>query len=297
MGKQTSGDLPEKQTNMDCFFAGLPPFCPDATISHSMTRVTTQPDRAHRPRVGVPWRMTAEERAGERTKLDYYFTALRTAGAEPVEVSLQQTPEGLRRQIEQLDGFVLPGSPADVDPGCYGEARHIKTKDLDENRDKTDEAILEHAFRASKPVLAICYGCQILNVYLQGTLLQDIPAQRPGSLVHGNTDLAPTEKSADAVHQAVLEPGSRLAVLSELAVPMINSSHHQAIDRPGEKLRVTARATDGIIEGVEWTGDRNWVVGVQWHPERMVGDAFSEHLFDDFIAAVSSARAVAAQES
>jgi putative glutamine amidotransferase len=282
---------------MDCFFAGLPPFCPDATISHSMTRVAPQAERAYRPRVGVPWRMTAEERAGERTKLEYYFTALRRAGAQPVDVSLQQTPERLGQLIEQLDGFVLPGSPADVDPGSYGEPRHIKTKDLDENRDKTDEAILEHAFRASKPVLAICYGCQILNVYLKGTLVQDIPAQRPGSLVHGHTDLAAGEKRPDALHQAILEPGSRLAVLSELAVPMINSSHHQAIDRPGENLRVTARATDGIIEGVEWTGDANWVVGVQWHPERMVGDPFAEHLFGDFIGAVSSARAVATQES
>ena len=65
----------------------------------------------------------------------------------------------------------------------------------------------------------------------------------------------------------------------------INSSHHQAIDKPGQSLRVTARASDGTIEGVEWTGDPNWVVGVQWHPERMVGDVFSERLFSDFVAA------------
>jgi putative glutamine amidotransferase len=282
---------------MACFFAWLPPFCPDATISHSMTPVESQLDNANRPRVGIPWRTTREERAGERSKLDYYFAAVRKAGANPVEVSLELSPKELERQVEELDGFVLPGSPADVEPARYGEARHIETKDLDANRDNTDEAILRHALEASKPVLAICYGCQILNVHLKGTLVQDIPVQKPGAITHGNTDLAPGERRPDARHQAELERGSRLATLSRHAVPTINSSHHQAIDRPGENLRVTARSTDGIIEGVEWTGDSNWVIGVQWHPERMVGDAFSEELFHDFVAAVCSARAVAAQKT
>jgi putative glutamine amidotransferase len=80
--------------------------------------------------------------------------------------------------------------------------------------------------------------------------------------------------------------------LSQAAEAEINSSHHQAIDKPGNNLRVTARAADGTIEGVEWTGDSNWVAGVQWHPERM-GDAFAARLFDDFIAA---ARAAAPQK-
>jgi putative glutamine amidotransferase len=282
---------------MDCFFAGLPPSCSNATISHSMTPVETQLDKAHRPRVGIPWRTTDEERAGERAKLDYYFAAVRKAGADPVEVSLVQTPKDFERQIENLDGFVLPGSPADVAPKRYGAPTHIKTKSLDENRDRTDDALLGHAFQTSKPVLAICYGCQILNVHLHGTLLQDIPDEKPGSLTHGNTDLAPGEKRPDAQHQVVVESGSRLAALGPMAAPTINSSHHQAIDKPGENLRVTARATDGIVEAVEWTGDSNWVVGVQWHPERMVGDPFSERLFHDFVAAVSSARTIGAHKS
>jgi putative glutamine amidotransferase len=69
----------------------------------------------------------------------------------------------------------------------------------------------------------------------------------------------------------------------------INSSHHQAIAKPGKNLRVTAHSTDGIIEGVEWTGDSNWVIGVQWHPERMFGDAFSARLFGDLVAAARGA--------
>jgi putative glutamine amidotransferase len=245
-----------------------------------------------RPRVGIPWRTVQEQRAGKRDKLDYYFRAVREAGAEPVEVSLEQPPAQLENQLKELDAFVLPGSPADVDPSRYGATRNPKTKTLDPERDATDEAILTHALSVSKPVLAICYGCQMLNVHLHGTLVQDIPAQRPDRphpVAHGMTDLAAGAKSGDQSHDAVLTSGSILANLAGSSPAEINSSHHQSIDRPGEKLRVTALAPDGIIEGVEWTGDSNWVVGVQWHPERMTGDAFSERLFSDFVAAARGA--------
>jgi putative glutamine amidotransferase len=241
--------------------------------------------------VGIPWRTTAEERQKNREKLDYYFRAVRRAGAEPLEVSLEQPGEELEQQLKEFDAFVLPGSPADVDPGRYGAARHLKTKTLDANRDATDEAILAHALGASKPVLAICYGCQVLNVHLKGTLLQDIPAEKPGSLRHGNTDLPAGTAKGDAVHPASFTPNSRLASLNQGTEAQINSSHHQAIDRSGENLRVTAQAPDGTIEGVEWTGDANWVVGVQWHPERMPGDALAERLFADFVSAARSSRA------
>lgn len=250
-----------------------------------MTPATTSGTAADRPRVGIPWRTTAEELQKNREKLGYYFDAVRKAGAEPVEVSLQQSPAQLQNQLNHLDAFVLPGSPADVDPNRYGAARHTKTKTLDPNRDSTDTAILAHALKAAKPVLAICYGCQILNVHLKGTLVQDIPAQKPGLVAHGSTDLAPRARKGDLEHTADLTSDSRLASLNQATVATINSSHHQAIDKPGENLRVTAQAPDGIIEGVEWTGDSNWVVGVQWHPERMPGDALAERLFGDFVSA------------
>jgi putative glutamine amidotransferase len=251
---------------------------------------------AHRPLVGIPWRTTGEEQAKIRQKLDYYFEAVRKAGGEPTEVSLRQSPAELAIQMEGLDGFVLPGSPADVDPRRYGAAKHEKTKDLDVNRDETDSTILKHALAAGKPVLAICYGCQILNVYLKGTLVQDLRAQRPSARAHGSTDLPAGTVKGDLEHGARLAAGSRLAELAQGSEARINSSHHQAIDRPGEGLRVTATAAeDGIVEGVEWTRDRNWVVGVQWHPERMVGDAFSERLFGEFVEAARAAAKVKAQ--
>jgi putative glutamine amidotransferase len=259
-----------------------------------MTPAATSGSPRHRPRVGIPWRTTAEQREKNREKLRYYFDAVTKAGADPQEVSLEQSQAQLENQLQDLDAFVLPGSPADVDPGRYGAARHLKTKTLDANRDNTDEAILAHALKSSKPVLAICFGCQMLNVHLKGTLVQDIGAERPGSVPHGSTDLPPGAGQGDLVHEANLTSHSRLASLNQAAVAKINSSHHQSIERPGENLRVTAQAPDGIIEGVEWTGDSNWVVGVQWHPERMPGDALSEALFKDF---VSAARGGAVQKA
>jgi putative glutamine amidotransferase len=258
-----------------------------------MTPANPQLNTAFRPRVGIPWRTTQEQHERKRDKLDYYFEAARKAGADPEEVELDQSPKQLEEQLKKLDAFVLPGSPADVDPSRYGASRHSKTKTLDPNRDVTDEAILAHAFRASKPVLAICYGCQILNVHLKGSLIQDIRSMKPDALAHGHTDLPPGERKGDAKHAANFAPDSRLASLNGAVRAEINSSHHQAIEKPGEHLRVVAQAPDGIIEAVEWTGDSNWVVGVQWHPERMPDNPLAQRLFQQFVAAARAREAVA----
>lgn len=260
-----------------------------------MTPAKTHQSSSARPRVGIPWRTMAEQREQKRDKLDFYFEAVRKAGADPVEVLLDQSPGQLEEQLKSLDGFVLPGSPADVAPSRYGAVAHPKTKNLDPHRDNTDDAILAHAFKACKPVLAICYGCQMLNVHLHGTLVQDIRARKPEALPHGQSDLPPGQRQGDAKHAAAFEPESRLARLSGAAEAEINSSHHQAIDRPGENLRITARAPDGVVEGIEWTGDSNWVVGVQWHPERR-DDALSQRLFSDFVAAARIAHYVVSQQ-
>src|SRR5262249_52469006 len=149
----------------------------------------------------------------------------------------------------------------------YGRAKHPKTKTLDRDRDRTDSAILAHALEAGKPVFAICYGCQILNVHLKGTLIQDIPSERPNrpnAVPHGTTDLAAGARSGDQSHDASLADGSLLRKLAGGAAARINSSHHQAIDQPGDNLTITAKSPDGIIEAVEWNDRSNWVIGVQW---------------------------------
>jgi putative glutamine amidotransferase len=243
-----------------------------------------------KPRIGIPWRTREEERKGSVEKLNYYFDAVRQAGGEPEHLSLGLSKEELRRQTATLDAFVLPGSPADVDPARYSEPQHAKTKTLDADRDRTDSTILEHALAAHKPVLAICYGCQILNVHQGGTLVQDIPSEKPRTEAHGKTDLAASATTKDLEHGAMLAEGSHLQKLAGATQVKINSSHHQSIDRPGEKLRVTARGTDGIIEGVELESPDHWVIGVQWHPERMPDDEFAQKLFADFVSAARKAK-------
>jgi putative glutamine amidotransferase len=268
----------------------LPPHRPNATMQCSMTPAPTSERSASFLRIGIPWRTTKEQQQGERKKLNYYFEAVKSAGAEPVDIRLNQPSADLQAQLAELDGFVLPGSPADVDPVRYGAIKHIKTNDIDDNRDQTDIAILDHALEAGKPVLAICFGCQLLNVYQNGTLIQDLRAERPRSVAHGDTDLPPGSVKGDIEHPVEFSPGTLLAQLNGSASGKVNSSHHQAIDKPGADLRVTARASDGTIEGVEWTGGPNWIVGVQWHPERLPNDALSKRLFSEFVAAVRSAR-------
>ena len=109
-------------------------------------------------RIGIPWRTSEEQRQGERKKLDYYFASVRRAGAEPVDVALDQSAATLALQLDDLDGFVLPGSPADVDPARFQAAKHPKTAPFDANRERIDGQILDHSFKTGKPVLAICFG-------------------------------------------------------------------------------------------------------------------------------------------
>lgn len=268
-----------------------------------MSLTDTHQSASPRPRVGIPWRTSADEdrarTTGQRGKTEDYLRAVEKAGAEGVILSLKDRKE--RDQlISTMDAFVLPGSPADVEPQSYGAVNRGLSAPADTAREETDRAILDHAFAEKKPILAICYGCQLLNVYLGGTLIQDLKAETGTVTPHRKKDLVPEgkpEPKDDPAHAAAFDSGSRLSALAEGLQAVVNSSHHQAIQEPGKNLRVTSRASDGTIEGVEWSGDSNWVTGVQWHPERMLGDTFSERLFSDFVAAAAKARETLAHKT
>src|ERR1700733_7509788 len=245
-----------------------------------------------RPRIGVPWRTAAEEAAGQRSKIDRYLHAVERAGGRPVLLSLASGADTLKREVESLDGFVLTGSPADVDPAHYGAKRHPANADADASRERTDFALLENALVSGKPVLAICYGIQSLNVFLGGSLVQDIPTELGSKICHSpeEDELPDGTETPDAMHGASLDPG-RVLTLSGEARAEVNSWHHQSVLEPGRGLRITARASDGVIEAVELTDSSNWVVGVQWHPERMREDALAQSLFREFVTAARLARA------
>jgi len=249
----------------------------------------------NRPRIGIPWRTSQEEATGNLPKIRNYLEAVERAGGEAVLLPLADIA-ALERQLFGLKGFVLPGSPSDVEPAEYGTINHGKSEPADLPRERADRAILNHAFGAQKPVLAICYGCQLLNVYLGGTLMQDLRSDTGTQVAHRKKDVAP-ELPDDPKHEVRFLAGSQLAGMAGATEAVVNSSHHQSIAKPGRQLRITGRASDGIVESVEWTGDANWVIGVQWHPERMPGDALGERLFSNLIAAARDAHKVAARKS
>ncbi len=244
--------------------------------------------RLRSPQVGVPFRTVDEETADKRAKIEPYLRAVEAAGGKPIEVSLGLSREELDRVTQTLDAIVLPGSPADVDPTRYGAARHPRTAGPDPLREQTDFALLDHAFAERKPVLAICYGMQSLNVYLGGTLVQDIPTELETKIKHDRKGLGRDEP--DPRHMVRFRAEYRLGELAGTSAREVNSTHHQAVLRPGRELRVVVDAPDGVIEAVEGTGKDHWVIGVQWHPERM-NDEFSVALFRTLIEAARPADA------
>jgi len=246
------------------------------------------PLRLNRPRIGLPWRTSQEELAGNRPKIQNYLEAIEQAGGEGVLLSLSH-PEAQEAEFQGLDGFVLPGSPADVNPAEYGTVNRGKSESADLPREATDRAILSHAFAEQKPVLCICYGCQLLNVFLGGTLIQDIRSETGSPIAHRKKDVLP-ELPDDPLHEVRFTRESQLARMAGSTEAVVNSSHHQSIATPGRQLRITGQARDGIVESVEWTGDANWVIGVQWHPERMRGDALASRLFRNLVAVARGAR-------
>jgi putative glutamine amidotransferase len=159
--------------------------------------------KSHRPRIGVPWRTYIEEQHGRRGAYERYLRAVRKAGGEPVEISLALADAELTRMAKSLDGFILPGSPADVEPRRFGATAHPRNTHSDKRREHTDVALLEHALTAVKPVLAICYGAQLLNVHLHGTLVQDIPSEMQDVMDHDGG-----EARSESLHQVRIERNS-----------------------------------------------------------------------------------------
>jgi putative glutamine amidotransferase len=254
------------------------------------------PTGPNRPRIGIPWRTSQEEATGNLPKLQNYLDSITLAGGEPVPLSLSRPASLQHVELAHLDGFVLPGSPADVNPLEYGSSNRGQSEPPDLPREETDRSILGHAFAEQKPVLAICFGCQLLNVFLGGTLIQDLRTETGTILAHRKKDLQP-EPPDDPRHDVRFTPESQLAKLAGSSEAVVNSSHHQSIAKPGRQLRITCQASDGIVEGVEWTGDANWVIGVQWHPERMRGDGLSDRLFSRLVTATQGARNVPSVKS
>lgn len=209
-----------------------------------------------------------------------YYEAIDAAGGVPVILPPLTTPERAARALEIVDALVFPGGD-DLPPDTYGQSplecsRYVP---VETTRLRAGQELLRAAARSHRPVLGVCYGHQLLNVMLGGDMVQDIPLLVPGSLEHRS------HEGVDALHEVSLEPGSRLAELVGGARVRVNSSHHQSVGRAGKGLRVVARSPDGVIEAVEGEDATRFLVGVQWHPERLGKGGAGWGLFEALVEA------------
>ncbi len=244
------------------------------------------------PRIAIPEPTSTDEAYNQRS-LPQYVRAVEAAGGTAVPISLHSTPVEWAGILASCAGVLLPGSPADVDPARYGETRVKECAAKDDAREAVDDLLLQGAFDQGKPILGICYGLQSLNVWRKGTLIQDLPSDLP----HANAGTAGTVnhqpgREVQKAHPILVTPGTRLSHVVKAAgeeVPglFVNSSHHQAIGRPGRALTVAATSPDdGVIEALEGSDPNQFLVAVQWHPERSYDvSAASRALFAAFLDA------------
>jgi len=230
------------------------------------------------PLIGVSTSVTVAKYPERAYVNAAYLNAVQQAGGVPVPLPPQLELPGRAELLKRLHGVLLTGG-GDVDPARFGEPTHPTTADISAARDGLEIELTRWAMDKHVPLLAICRGLQVLNVALGGSLHQDIPSGPGSPLDHSQAALQGNARSM-TTHQVKVQGGSRLAgILGALEVD-VNSFHHQAINRLGRGLKDVAWAPDLIIEGVELGDNAQFVVGVQWHPEELVGhDRTARNLF------------------
>lgn len=206
-----------------------------------------------------------------------YCRSVVLAGGAPVLIPLALGEPAWRAIYERLDGILFPGG-VDVAPAFYGEMPHPQLGRVDDALDEAELTLARWALAERMPILGICRGIQLLNVAAGGTLYQDIPAQIEHALPHS----CPGQTDAHPVH---VETDTRLYRALGTGHCVTNSRHHQAVKTPAPGFIVSARAPDGVIEGIEWP-DAPFCVGVQWHPENLAPtDEQMLNLFRAFVQA------------
>ena len=211
----------------------------------------------------------------------YYSRKIEQAGGVPVVIPCYYNEHAsIPVLTERLDGILFSGGE-DVDPKYYGE-QPAGSEAATAERDAQEFKLFAAFYSASRPILAICRGMQLMNIFFHGTLIQNIPSEGKGYLDHANSPGG----GFSVVHGVSVDKGSLLASLVGENV-RVNSTHHQAVRKVGEGLVVTAMSEDGLVEGTE-RPDYPFMLGVQWHPERLNEEP---HL-NIFKALVESAKGV-----
>ena len=202
-----------------------------------------------------------------------YPEAIRRAGAIPLVIPPMDL-SAIEPLLDGLWGLCLSGGP-DLHPSCYGAEPHPQLGPTEPPLDAFEIALLRAAEARDMPVLAICRGLQVLNVARGGSLVQDLPTERPSEIDHRQG-----LSGATATHDVTLEDSLTARCLG-VREARVNSFHHQAVDRLGSGLRAVGWASDGVIEAIEAT-DRAFTVGVQWHAESMVRSPEQDRLLAAF---------------
>jgi putative glutamine amidotransferase len=217
---------------------------------------------------------------------DEYVAAVRDgASAIPLLIPSTGMPLDSADLLAAVDGLLFTGAPSNVAPSLYGGIPRSGTE-LDETRDATALPLLRAAIRSGKPLLAICRGFQELNVALGGSLHQHLH-EIPGRLDHREPSNVPRDLEYRPAHPVVLVPDGLLAQMSGMRDAMVNSLHHQGVDRLAPGLKAEAHAPDGQIEAVSLPGAKAFLLGVQWHPEwAFAQDPLSAAIFRAFGASL-----------
>jgi len=223
-----------------------------------------------------------------------YVDSVYAAGGAAVVLSPSHREDPRRTAaglLARVDGLILTGG-ADFDPALYGQDKHEKTRVMLPLRSEFELALFSEAERIGMPVFGICLGIQAVNVARGGTLHQHVADVTDGSVKHTN-DWSPDPP----MHPVRVAAGSRLRRMVGLDTFPVNSRHHQAVDRVGRGLKVTATAPDGVVEALEDEDLRRWLLAVQWHPEDVSDRAEHLALFQALVEAGSQRRASTALPS
>lgn len=195
-----------------------------------------------------------------------YVKWLKAVDSSVVTIDLADLrPEEVAAALSNCDGLVLTGGE-DVFPGRYGKAFDtVRCTEMDPRRDTLEFALLTEALRLKMPVMGICRGHQLINVFLGGTLIVDIPSDVQDRVPHQCDDYL------SCFHPVLTEKGSTLATLCGCDSALVTTNHHQAVDKLAPGLKVSAYSPGRIVEAVEWRdpSGKSFLLGVQWHPERM----------------------------
>jgi putative glutamine amidotransferase len=226
-----------------------------------------------KPKIGISMNYCLTDEGTERAYLDTgYFEYVAQAGAMPFPIPPIENIVLLDALLNQFDGILFTGG-RDLDPGLWHESQHEETQLLHPRRQRFEFMLYEQVKKRRLPILAICLGIQMINIAHGGSLHQHLPDLEQ-AIDHGGVEIAK--------HPVLLNPESQMYQWFKQEQIVVNSFHHQAVNRLGDNLLAAAVAPDGIIEAVEEPG-YSFLLALQWHPERDPDNSVNSTIMERFL--------------